>query len=118
MSTTAPDLETASAQEVIAYAVDRFHPQLKLACSFQKEESVLVHMLTEIEPAANVFMIDTGVLFSETLETWKRFEDRFGVHVEVVEARSPHPWTAENCCGTAKVDALERALTGVEAWIT
>jgi len=90
-----------------------------MACSFQKEESVLVHMLTETEPAANVFMIDTGVLFPETLETWKRFEDRFGVHVEVVEARSPDdPWTAENCCGAAKVDALERALTGVEAWIT
>jgi phosphoadenosine phosphosulfate reductase len=119
MSTTTPDLETASAQEVIAYAVDRFHPQLKLACSFQKEESVLVHMLMEVEQTANVFMIDTGVLFPETLETWKRFEDRFGVDIEVVEARSPgDPWTAENCCGSAKVDALEHALTGVEAWIT
>ncbi len=78
-----------------------------MACSFQKEESVLVHMLTEIEPTANVFMIDTGVLFPETLETWKRFEDRFGVDVEVVDARSPgEPWTAANCCGAAKVDAL------------
>jgi phosphoadenosine phosphosulfate reductase len=119
MSATVPDLETASAQDVVAYAVDRFHPQLKLACSFQKEESVLVHMLTEIEPSAKVFMIDTGVLFPETLETWKRFEDRFGVNVEVVDARSPdEPWTAERCCGSEKVGALERALTGVEAWIT
>jgi phosphoadenosine phosphosulfate reductase len=119
MTTTAPDLETASAEEVLAYAVARYHPDLKLACSFQKEESVLVHMLTQIEPTANVFMIDTGVLFPETLETWKRFEDRYGVHVEVVDAHSPgEPWTAANCCGTAKVDALERALTGVQAWIT
>ena len=119
MSTTVPDFETASAQEVIAYAVERFHPLLKLACSFQKEESVLVHMLTEIEPGARVFMIDTGVLFPETLATWKRFEERFGVNVEVVDARSPdQPWTAERCCGPAKVDALERALAGVEAWIT
>jgi len=119
MSIAIPDLETVSAQEVLAYAVERFHPRLKMACSFQKEESVLLHMLTTIEPNAHVFMIDTGVLFPETLETWKRFEDRFGVHVEVVEARSPDdPWTAENCCGAAKVDALERALTGVEAWIT
>jgi phosphoadenosine phosphosulfate reductase len=119
MTATAPDLETASAEEVLAYAVEHFHPQLKLACSFQKEETVLVHMLSEIEPEARVFMIDTGVLFPETLQTWKRFEDRFGVSVEVVEARSPdEPWTAENCCGTAKVDALERALADVEAWIT
>jgi len=119
MTTTAPDLETASAEEVIAYAVQRFHPRLKLACSFQKEESVLVHMLTQVEPDARVFMIDTGVLFEETLSTWKRFEDRFGAIVEVVEARSPdEPWTAARCCGEAKVAALERALAGVDAWIT
>jgi phosphoadenosine phosphosulfate reductase len=119
MTTTIPDLETASAQEVLALAVERHHPRLKLACSFQKEESVLVHMLTEIEPSARVFMIDTGVLFPETLQTWKRFEDRFGVAVEVIDARSPdEPWTAARCCGEAKVDALEQALTGIDAWIT
>jgi phosphoadenosine phosphosulfate reductase len=119
MTTTTPDLDTASAQDVLAYAVERHHPRLKLACSFQKEESVLVHMLTEIEVSARVFMIDTGVLFPETLETWKRFEDRFGVSVEVIDARSPdEPWTPAHCCGEAKVDALERALTGIDAWIT
>ena len=120
MAITAPDLiETASAQDVIAYAVDRFHPRLTLACSFQKEESVLLHMLTQTEPAAHVFMIDTGVLFPETLQTWRSFEDRFGVRIEVVDARSQDgPWSAEHCCGQAKVDALERALADVDAWIT
>lgn len=119
MTVAVPDLEQASAQEVLAYAVERFHPQLTMACSFQKEESVLVHMLSAIEPNARVFTIDTGVLFPETLSTWKRFEDRFGLHVEVLEARSPdEPWTAARCCVAAKVDALERALTGVQAWIT
>jgi phosphoadenosine phosphosulfate reductase len=115
-----PDLEQASAEEVIRYAVERFHPRLTMACSFQKEESVLVHMLTETEPNARVFTIDTGVLFAETLSTWRAFEDRFGLTVEVVDARSPdEPWTAQRCCGAAKVDALERALAdGVDAWIT
>ena len=119
MSVTAPDLEAASAEEVLAYAVEHFHPRLTMACSFQKEESVLAHMLSGIEPNAHVFTIDTGVLFPETLSTWKQFEDRFGLKIEVMDARSPdEPWTAERCCGTAKVDALERALTGVDAWIT
>jgi phosphoadenosine phosphosulfate reductase len=118
--TTIPDLEQASAQEVVKYALDRFHPQIALACSFQKEESVLVHMLREAEPDARVFTIDTGVLFPETLETWKRFEDRFGVAVEVADATSPDgiPWTKENCCGTRKVDALNHALSGLDAWMT
>jgi phosphoadenosine phosphosulfate reductase len=113
-------LEKASAEEVIKYAVDQFHPRLTTACSFQKEESVLVHMLTQIEPEARIFTIDTGVLFAETMATWKAFEDRFGINVEVVDARSPdEPWTASRCCGEAKVDALERALANdVDAWIT
>jgi phosphoadenosine phosphosulfate reductase len=119
MNTIVPDLETASAQEVIAFAVERFHPRMKMACSFQKEESVLIHMMSEIQPDARVFMIDTGVLFPETLETWKRFEDRFAVSVEVVDARGPaEPWNVARCCGEAKVDALERALGGLDAWIT
>jgi phosphoadenosine phosphosulfate reductase len=119
MATTTPDLEQASAQDVLAYAVQRFHPRLTMACSFQKEESVLAHMLTEIEPSARVFTIDTGVLFPETLSTWRAFEERFGLNVEVLDALSPgDPWTAARCCATAKVDALERALQDVEAWVT
>jgi phosphoadenosine phosphosulfate reductase len=103
--------------------VEQFHPRLTMACSFQKEESVLFHMLTQImggrDSSPRVFTIDTGVLFPETLQTWKRFEDRFGVNVEVMDARSPdEPWTAARCCGAAKVDALERALGDVDAWIT
>ncbi len=119
MTTAVRDLESASTEEVLAYAVERFHPRLTMACSFQKEESVLVHMLMAIEPGARVFTIDTGVLFPETLATWKQFEERFGVNIEVLDARSPDvPWTLQRCCSAAKVDALERALTGVDAWIT
>jgi phosphoadenosine phosphosulfate reductase len=120
--TTISDLEAASAQEVLGYAVERFHPRLTMACSFQKEESVLVHMLTAIvggRDRVRVFTIDTGVLFPETLATWKRFEERFGLTVEVLDATSPgEPWTAARCCGEAKVQALERALSDVDAWIT
>jgi phosphoadenosine phosphosulfate reductase len=117
---TSPDLlESASAEEVLDYGIQRFHPRLAMACSFQKEESVLLHMLSAICPDARVFTIDTGVLFDETLETWKRFEERFGVSIEVFDARSPgEPWTLERCCSAAKVQALELALSSVDAWIT
>ncbi|MDQ6804084.1 MAG: phosphoadenylyl-sulfate reductase [Actinomycetota bacterium] len=119
MSVSTPDLENGSAQAVVAYVVERFHPALTMACSFQKEESVLVHMLLEVEPAPRVFTIDTGVLFPETLATWRAFEERFGVRIEVQDARSEgEPWTATRCCGEAKVDALARGLEGVGAWIT
>jgi phosphoadenosine phosphosulfate reductase len=119
MTTTAPDLQGVSAEDVLAYAVERFHPRLKLACSFQKEESVLIHMLSEATSGPRVFTIDTGVLFAETLETWRHFEERFGLTIEALDARSPgEPWSQQHCCGEAKVAALERALEGADAWIT
>ncbi len=119
MTTVAPDLERASAPEVLSFAVKTYHPRLLTACSFQKEESVLFHLLSEIAPDVRAFTIDTGVLFPETLATWKQFEDRFGIKLEVLDARSPDaPWTAERCCGEAKVTALELGLSDVDAWIT
>ena len=98
-------------------AVREHHPNLVLACSFQKEESVLIDMLMSVEPRARVFTIDTGVLFPETYAVWKRIEDRYGLKVEVHDATGP--WTGpENCCGEHKVAALERALQGASGWIT
>jgi phosphoadenosine phosphosulfate reductase len=112
-------LQGATAEQVLAYAVEHYHPRLTLACSFQKEESVLFHMLSELEPSAHAFTIDTGVLFGETLATWKRFEDRFPLQIDVIDAHSPGaPWTLENCCSAAKVAGLETALSDVDAWIT
>ena len=111
-----------AARDVLAEAVERFHPRLVMACSFQKEESVLLDLLLDVEPAARVFTIDTGVLFPETYETWKRVEDRYGLKIEVYDAASPHaPWTGgEHCCSStgAKVAALEQALSDADAWIT
>jgi phosphoadenosine phosphosulfate reductase len=96
------------------------HEQLVFLCSFQKEESVILDELLAAGggwDGIRVVTIDTGVLFPETLQTWRAFEERFGVHVEVEDATGS--WTGpEHCCGDAKVAALERALSGADAWIT
>jgi len=95
-----------------------------LLCSFQKEESVLLDELLRLGQGTSdwvrVVTIDTGVLFPETLATWRAFEQHFGVKIEVEDAASPSaPWSGpDNCCSTAKVAALERALAGAEGWIT
>lgn len=114
------DFELRSAEDLLAYMVEQHHPRLAMACSFQKEESVLIDMLMRIEPKARVFTIDTGVLFGETYTIWREIEQRYGLAVEVYDAASPdgQPWTAQSCCGAQKVDALNRAVDGLDGWIT
>jgi phosphoadenosine phosphosulfate reductase len=104
-------------------AVERHGNRAVLLCSFQKEESVLVDELLQVDGGERVRIvtIDTGVLFEETLATWRAFEERFGIAVEVFDAGAPEGdrWTGpEHCCSQAKVAALERALDGAEGWIT
>jgi phosphoadenosine phosphosulfate reductase len=111
------DLRIPTATDVLAQAVERHHPSLVLLCSFQKEESVLIDELVRLAPDARIVTIDTGVLFPETLATWRAFEERFGVSIEVADASGP--WTGpEQCCSAAKVAALERTLGSADAWIT
>ncbi len=94
-----------------------------LLCSFQKEESVLIDELLRLPGGRDVQIvtIDTGVLFEETLQTWRAFEQRFGIAVQVQDAGASEGdrWTGpEHCCSQAKIAALERALDGAEGWIT
>jgi len=112
-------LEEITAEALLAEAVEKHHPRLVMACSFQKEESVLIDMLMAIEPRGRVFTIDTGALFPETYEVWRKLEDRYKLAVEVFDASSMNgPWSPDNCCGPRKVAALDRALKGVDGWIT
>jgi phosphoadenosine phosphosulfate reductase len=123
-----PDLEGASAEEVLEYLVDRFHPRLYVACSFQKEASVIMDMLLKIEPSARFFTLDTDVLFEETYATWRALEERYDVKIDVFRGLSLEEqaarhgdalWAREpdKCCGIRKVTPLKRALTDVDCWV-
>ena len=129
MTLTIPDLETGSAEDVLAFAVEQHHPSLALACSFQKEEAVMLDLLLRIEPSARVFALDTHVFFPETYELWKRLEQRYGIEVEVFEgptlaeqaaAYGDELWARDPqaCCAIRKVEPLGRALADLDAWIT
>jgi phosphoadenosine phosphosulfate reductase len=113
-----------SLSDTLREAVERHGERAVLLCSFQKEESVLIDELLRVSDGrtdgVRIVTIDTGVLFEETLSTWREFEERFGVNVEVQDAAGPEgPWTGpEHCCSAAKVAALERALDGADGWIT
>jgi phosphoadenosine phosphosulfate reductase len=122
------DLEPLDARGVLSYAVEEFHPRLVVACSFQKEASVILDLVLRIAPDVRVFTLDTHVLFPETYETWKRVEERYGIEVEVHQGPSLGRQAATHgdrlwerdpdaCCDLRKVRPLERALAGADAWV-
>ena len=127
--TTHPSLEERTAEGVLAYAVEHFHPRLVVACSFQKEASVIIDMLLRIEPRTRIFTLDTGFLFPETYETWRALEERYGVEIETVSGISldeqerrygPRLWEREpdQCCDVRKVKPLRKMLAENDAWVT
>ena len=117
------------AEEILALALREFPGRVSLACSFQKEESVLLDMLLSQDSDARVFALDTHVLFPETYAVWREVEKRYGITVEVYEGPSLGRQAAihgdalwerkpDLCCSIRKVAPLARALEGLDCWIT
>ena len=115
------DADALDARELLAWALESFHPKMALACSFQKEEAVLLDLLFELEPDARVFALDTGVLFPETYEVWRAVEERYGTVIESWRGEWVEGlWASDpaHCCHLRKVEPLGRALAPLDAWIT
>ncbi|MFA6962616.1 MAG: phosphoadenylyl-sulfate reductase [Opitutaceae bacterium] len=60
------DLETASAQERVQWALDTYGDGLVLTTSFGIQAAVMLHLVTRIAPKIPVIFIDTGYHFPET----------------------------------------------------
>ena len=123
------NVEQWSAEQVLEWLLEQFRGKVALACSFQKEETVLLDMLFALDPKARVFGIDTHYLFPETYAHWREVEQRYGTTIEVFEGPSPEELVAthgENVWETnpdlylavAKIGPLVRALGDLDAWIT
>ena len=103
-----------TAEAVIAEAVERFHPRVALACSFQKEETVLLDLLFRARPGARVFALDTRVLFDETYAYWAAVEERYGTKVEVFAARSAGPAVGDRPGRVLRDPQGDAAASGAE----
>jgi phosphoadenosine phosphosulfate reductase len=116
------DVESMEAQQVLAFVLEQFPGKAALACSFQKEETILLELLFAVEPKARVFAIDTHHLFPETYAYWREVEQRYGTKIEVFEG----PAVADGLWETkpdlylsiAKIAPLVTALGGLDAWVT
>lgn len=123
-------LEGAAAEDVLAWAVERFAGRAVLTCSWQQQSSVLIHMTRPHADAVRIADLDTELLFPETYATRDRLVERYGLTLETFRAEQtpaeqeatlgPALWERDpdRCCFLRKVLPLERALAGSDAWIT
>ncbi len=123
-------LENASPQEILRWAVEQFYPKLTMATAFGAEGCCILHMLAEIQPRVRVFNLDTGYQFAETLELRERIYQRYDIEVELIrpemtveeyEAEHGGPLyriRPDQCCHDRKILPLRQAVKGYEAWIS
>jgi phosphoadenosine phosphosulfate reductase len=126
----AEQLSDATAAEILLEAVERFPGRVVLTCSWQRTSSVLVHLVATHALDVRIVEVDTGLLFPETHQMRDRLIERFGIQVETLRPRrtvdeqaadeGPELWLREPdaCCGLRKVEPLERALAGADAWVS
>ena len=124
-----PDVEAMTAEDCLLWAYDRFGDKLCLTCSWQKQSSVLVHMVSELGIDIPVIELDTALFFRETYDTREKLVERYGLDLirpEVISVAEQHKQEGPNlwetnpdrCCHVRKVEPLERALKDFDAWIS
>lgn len=115
-----PDLDDASAEYILTWAIERFFPDIAVACSMQ--DSVVVDIAWRIEPRIEVFFLETGFHFPETLETAERLRTRYDLNlVAVPPVENPAVYSrdgVEACCAARKVIPMNRHLAGRRAWVS
>ena len=130
----AEKLEVQTAEAVLAWALERFHPRIALSNSLQTEDMVVLDIAWRIQPQVRVFTLDTGRLHQETYDMMDRVRDRYGISMDVlfpdaaeveqmVRTKGLNLFyeTVENrhaCCGVRKVNPLRKQLAGLDAWVT
>ncbi len=133
LQTWGATFEAKQPQDVLTAAIDRYGPNIVLACSFGAEDVVLVDMVHRIAPRTPLFYLDTDFLFPETYATRDRIIERYQLQpAQVLQVRpllTPERqaqqygealWASDpdRCCQVRKVEPLTRVLKGFDAWIT
>lgn len=121
----------SSPQEVIALSTrELFDGRIAVVSSFGAESAVLLHMISEIDPATPVLFLDTGKHFRATLDYRHDLVDRLGLLdvqdilplEENVKADDPFGALSmtdkDRCCFIRKVEPMARAVAPYDAWMT
>lgn len=127
-------LECATPQDILRWAMETYRDTLTLATAFGAEGCCLLAMIAQLRDETgivpDIFNLDTGYQFPETLALRERLQQRYALTIRLVS--SPEPVTQlearfggplyrsdpDQCCFLRKVAPLHTAVQGFAAWIT
>jgi len=127
-------LSGASAQQIVAFFLEKFKGKIALSTSLGLEDQVLTQMVADVDPSTRVFTLDTGRLFPEAYDLMDRTSKKYKINLEVFfpNANEIEEMVAQKginlfydsienrklCCRLRKLVPLARAMQGLDAWIT
>lgn len=125
----AEHFEDCRTEEILEWAVSRHSPKLVMTSNFGAEGVVLMDHLMRVAPETPIIYLNTGFQFPATDEVKERLRDRYKFNL--IEARSMltveeqaniygerlYETNSDLCCRIRKVEPLQRALAGFEAWV-
>jgi phosphoadenosine phosphosulfate reductase len=128
------EFEVKSPEALLSWGMKKFGNKIAISSSFGAEDGVLIDMAVKIDPKVRIVTLDTGRLPEETYAVMDAVKFKYGVKIEVffpsaarVEALTREKGfysfkeSVENrkeCCFIRKVEPLNRALEGLDAWVT
>jgi phosphoadenosine phosphosulfate reductase len=122
------ELADAPAADVIRWVASTFPSRWCTTSSMA--DAVLVHLVSQIAPGADIVFLNTGYHFPETLATRDTVATTYPVNVlsitpvhsvaaqDSVYGPRLHDRDPDLCCALRKVEPLERGLSGYDAWVT
>ncbi|WP_037577500.1 phosphoadenylyl-sulfate reductase [Phaeacidiphilus oryzae] len=127
-TTAGHELENASAQDILRWAVETFGDRFCVTSSM--EDAVVAHLASTVKPGVDVVFLDTGYHFAETIGTRDAVEAVYDVNLITLTPRQSvaeqdaeygprlHDRDPDLCCALRKVEPLRRGLAGYQAWAT
>jgi phosphoadenosine phosphosulfate reductase len=116
-------LEAGHPADTLRWAAEQFGIDgIVVTASFQN--AVLVHVAATAVPGIEIVLLDTQYLFAETKWFVDELTKKLDLNVRIVSPLShvqpDNLWQTDvqGCCNIRKVEPLNRALHGKQAWVT
>ena len=127
-------IDKKSIEESLVLLAEKFNGKIVFSTSFGWEDQVITHIIFSKKIPIKVFTLDTGRMFNETYMVWNRTNDIYQQKIEayfpkedavqsMLNKKGPFSFyesvdNRKECCYIRKIEPLQRALKGIDCWIT